>query len=318
MTRPVDPLDLLERSGLDLSAPFTTQVAHAAGLEGKHLVRLVALGLLRRPLRGVYYGAHLEDSLGLRVECVRLVVPEDGVVTDRTAGWLHGSAMALAPNDHLAVPAVAVFQSPGRRLRNEVTVSGERRLSDRDVVEIHGVRVTTPLRTACDLGRLLRRDAAFAALDAMTRLGRFTVDELVIEAERFRGYRGVRQLRAFAPLTDPGAESFGESVLRLRWYDAGPFPRPETQIPVLKPETSLMARLDLGCCAWRYAAEYDGAAFHGPDQEDHDRARRAWIADEGWTVEVFRRADVFGPMQVASARLARGLRLAALRTRHPR
>lgn len=318
MTRPLDPLDLLERSGLDLSTPFTTQVARSAGLESKHLHRLFDLGLLRRPLRGVYYGAHLEDSLELRVECVRLVVPEDGVVTDRTAGWVHGSGMALAPNDHLAVPVVSVFQSPGKRLRNDVTVSGERRLSDRDVVEIHGVRVTTPLRTACDLGRLLRRDGAFAALDAMVRLGRFTVDDLVLEVERFRGYRGVRQLRALAPLADPGAESFGESVLRLRWYDAGSFPRPETQIPVLRSEMSLMARLDLGCSAWRYAAEYDGEAFHGPDQEDHDRTRRAWIADEGWTVEVFRREDVFGRQQTASARLAQGLRVAALRTRHGR
>jgi hypothetical protein len=318
MNRPLDPLDLLERSGLDLSTPFTSQVARAAGLESKHLLRLVEHGLLRRPLRGVYYGAHLEDTLELRVACVRLAVPEDGVVTDRTAGWLHGSAMVLAPNDHLVVPAVSVFQGSSKRLRNDVTASGERRLSDRDVVEVHGLRTTTPLRTACDLGRLLRRDAAFAALDAMTRLGRFTVDDLVVEAERFRGYRGVRQLRALAPLADPGAESFGESVLRLRWYDAGAFPRPETQIPILKPEMSLMARLDLGCRAWRYAAEYDGAAFHGPDQEDHDRARRAWIADEGWTVEVYRRDDVFGPRQNASARLAKGLRLAALRTRHTR
>lgn len=209
MNRPLDPLDLLDRSGLDLSTPFTTPTARAAGLESRHLLRLVDLGLLCRPLRGVYHGAHLEDSLDLRVECVRLVVPEDAVVTDRTAGWLHGSAMALAPNDHLAVPVVSVFQGPGKRLRNDVTVSGERRLADRDVVEIHGVRVTTPLRTACDLGRLLRRDGAFAALDAMARLGRFTLDELVAEVERFRGYRGVRQLRAFAPLTDPGAESFG-------------------------------------------------------------------------------------------------------------
>ena len=318
MNTALDPLDLLDRSALDLSVPFTTLAARAAGLESKHLVRLVDLGLLRRPLRGVYHAAHLEDSLELRVECVRLVVPQDGVVTDRTAGWLHGSAMALAPNDHLVVPAVSVFQSPGKRLRNDLTASGERLLSERDVVEIQGVRVTTPLRTACDLGRLLRRDAALAALDAMTRLGRFTVDDLVVEVGRFRGYRGVRQLRALAPLVDPGAESFGESVLRLRWYDAGLFPRPETQIPVLKPELSLMARLDLGCSAWRYAAEYDGAGFHGSDQEAHDRARRDWIADEGWTVEVFRRDDVFGARQDASARLAKGLRLAALRTRHSR
>lgn len=316
MNRALDPLEILDRSGIDLSVPFTTATARAAGVDSKQLAALVGQGVLGRPLRGVYHGRHLPDSLELRVECIKLVVPQDGVVTDRTAGWLHGSRMVLAPNDHLEVPRVSVFQAPGNRLRNQVTTSGERQLAEHDVVEIRGLRVTTPLRTACDLGRLLRRDAAFAALDAMTRVGQFAVDDLVLEAERFKGYRGVRQLRAFAPLADPGAESFGESVLRLRWYDAGGFPRPETQITVVQPETGLLARLDLGCSEWRFAAEYDGEAFHGPDQAEHDRARRSWLADEGWTVEVFRRADVFGPRNTSSARLAQALRLAYLRIRH--
>lgn len=316
MTRALDPLEILDRSGLDLTVPFTTATARAAGLDSKHLAALVDQGLLVRPLRGVYHGRHLPDSLDLRVACVRLVVPGDGVVTDRTAGWLHGSDVVLAPNDHLVVPQVSVFQSPGNRLRNAVATSGERTLAEHDVVEILGLPVTTPLRTACDLGRLLNRDAAFAALDAMARVGRFTVDDLIAEVQRFRGYRGVRQLRTFAPLADPGSESFGESVLRLRWYDAGSFPRPETQIAVIRPEASLLARLDLGCREWRFAAEYDGEAFHGPEQQAHDQARRDWIAEEGWTVEVFRRKDVFGPRNDASARLAQGLRLAALRTRH--
>ena len=69
-------------------------------------------------------------------------------------------------------------------------------------MEVLGLRVTTPLRTACDLGRLLSRDRAFAALDTMLRLGAFDAEELWAETERFRGMRGVRQLRAFAPLAD--------------------------------------------------------------------------------------------------------------------
>jgi hypothetical protein len=315
-TAPYDPVEGLLGTDLDLTQPFTTRMASAAGLNDRRLARIVETGLLRRPLLGVYHSATLADGLDLRIACLRLVVPDGCVVTDRTAGWLHGAAMTQAPNSHVEVPRVTVFHEPGKRLRNALTASGERRLRSRDVEEVAGLRVTTPLRTACDLGRLVHRDAAFASLDALLRLGRFSHDELLIEVERFKGYRGVRQLRAFAPLADPGAESFGESVLRLRWYDAGMVVRPETQLHVVRPATGQFAFLDVGAREVRYAAEYDGARFHGSDREAHDNERRAWLRDEtGWSVDVFRRDDVFGHGQSAIARLRAGLARAKLRAR---
>ncbi|MCW2786256.1 MAG: hypothetical protein JWP74_2773 [Marmoricola sp.] len=123
--------------------------------------------------------------------------------------------MALAPNDHLVVPRVSAFHLPHHRLENLATDSGSRQLGNGDVMHLQGLPVTTPLRTACDLGRLLHRDSAFAALDALLRLGSFTHEALVNEVSRFRGFRGVRQLRAFAPLADAGAETFGESGVEV-------------------------------------------------------------------------------------------------------
>lgn len=312
MPRHPDPVDLLRRTGLNLDAPFSARTARAHGLSNGRLGRLVDSGLLVRPVRGVYHAAHLADSLELRVACLREVVPRDAVVTDRTAGWLHGADMVLAPGDHLVIPEVQMFQAPGHRLRNAITNSGERGLLPRDVIDLGGLRVTTPLRTACDLGRLLQRDAAFAALDAMLRLGAFNADRLLGEVERFRGYRGVRQLRAFAPLADPGSESFGESALRLRWYDAGGLPRPETQVVVVN-EGGFLARLDLGVRELRYGAEYDGADFHGPDRREHDRRRRERLIEAGWMIDVFRREDVFGRSQRADLILRHSIRLARLR-----
>ncbi len=61
-------------------------------------------------------------------------------------------------------------------------------------MELGGLRVTTPVRTACDLGRLLWRFDALAALDGYLRIG-VDRDEVLLEMPRFRGYRGVRQLR---------------------------------------------------------------------------------------------------------------------------
>ncbi len=289
--RRIDPLERLLASGLDLSAPFTPQMADAAGVDRRHRSKLIADGLLLNPVRGVLHGSHLADSLELRLACLRLVVPVDAVITDRTAGWLHGASMILAPGDHLQPPLVSAFQPPGKRLRNELSASGERGLTDDEIVLLGGVRLTTPLRTACDLGRLLRRDAAWAALDSMLRLQTFTKERLIAEVERFRGYRGVRQLRTFAPLADAGSESFGESVLRLRWYDACLAQPPETQIEI-SSEGGRWARLDIGCRDRRYAAEYDGEDVHQERHAAHDINPRDSIADERRVLDVSPRHHV--------------------------
>lgn len=291
----------LLHSPLDLAGPFTSTDANRAGINRSGLRLLVQDGLLQHPVRGVYDLADREDSLEWRVACLRLVVPDDAVVVDRTAAWLHGAPMALAPGDHLDTPRVAVFRPPGYRLRNDLAISGERSLRSDDVRQLGGLRVTTPLRTACDLGRLVHRDAALAAMDSLARTAEFDVEELLGEVERFKGFRGVRQLRALAPLVDAGAESFGESALRLRWHEAGHLPWPQTQIPVLCGAATY--RIDLGIEERRWGAEYDGEAFHGIDRRAHDERRRARLRAAGWTILVFGRDDVFGRRQNAMERL---------------
>lgn len=218
-----------------------------------------------------------------------------------------GADMILAPGDHLVVPRVQVFCPPGLRLRNELTSSGERRFQPGDVDELHGLRVTSPLRTTCDLGRLLHRDQALAAMDSIARLRHFTGDELVRETGRFRRYRGVRQLRALAPLVDLEAQSPGESILRLRWYDVG-LPRPMCQVPVESPYGTTWC-IDLGLPEERFGAEYDGVDFHGPEQADHDEARRTWLRQgRGWRLVVARRDNVYGRHRDIEATLTREAR----------
>jgi hypothetical protein len=240
------------------------------------------------------------------------VVPGDAVVTDRTAGWLHGAPMILAPGDHVEVPALSMYRPPGLRLRGKLVDSGERTFRDDDVVTVGGVLVTTPLRTACDLGRLLHRDQGMAALDALHRSGGFTVPELVAAVERFRGQRGVRRLRDLAPLTDGRSESPGESVLRLRWRDCSDLPVPNPQIPVRGPDGPCF--LDLGVEALRYAAEYDGAAWHTEETREHDERRRDWLRrHQGWIIDVLRAPNVYGRAQDADVILRRGIAAARRR-----
>ena len=292
------PPDNLVQQFLLLPAerPFTSVEARELGLRYADLRRLVGHALLRRPIRGVYVAAALPDTLELRVAILKLVVPETCVVTDRTAGWLWGANMILAPNDHLGAPLLSVFSPPGHRLRNGLTSSGERRLASDDVVELNGLLVTTPLRTACDLGRLLHRDQAIAALDSLAALGHFSLDELLAAVERYKGYRGVIQLRWLVLIVDPRSQSPGESILRLRWLDAG-LPRPQCQVEVPTPWGRPYA-IDIGLPELRFGGEYDGEEFHGEEQEAHDLTRRRWLGEErGWLIEVARKENIHGRQQ---------------------
>lgn len=287
--------------------PFTRTRAHELGMTDHVLHGACRRGRLRRLLRGVYADVSLADTLALRAQALRLVVPPDCFVADRTAAWLHG-ADALAPNEHLTVPTVSVFRRPGfGRLRNQLTTSGERGVRLRDLTVVHDLVATTPLRTALDLGRLQRRDVALAGMDAMARIGAVTTEELLADVERFARMRGVVQLRQLAPLVDGLSGSAGESTLRLRWLDAG-LPRPTLQIPVRRPDGRYFY-LDMGLPEHRFGAEYDGVDWHSsPAQCRRDRFRRKWLREEeAWTLLVHTREQVYG-QQLAMVQLTEAWR----------
>jgi hypothetical protein len=283
--------------------PFMVGEALDLGLDRHLLCDLVAVGALVRPTRRVYVDATLPDSLDLRAAIVRLVLPPDTFLTDRVAAWVLGATMALAPGDHLVVPPLTVFCLPTRtRMRRAIASGGERGVLARDLCEVRGLVLTTPLRTALDLGRLQQRDLAMAGMDSLAREGLYDPADLIPELVRFRRYRGVRQLRALVPLVDPGSASFGESALKLRWCDAG-LPRARTQVPVLRPDGARYY-IDLGHEGTLTGAEYDGEEWHGPEQVEHDHSRRLWLRrDAGWALEVFTRDRVFGPHQDATEAL---------------
>lgn len=300
-----DPIFLDVASRLPTDTPFTRAMAHQFGVTDKVLHRLVLQGYLRRPIRGVYVAAQVPESIVLRCNMLSLVVPPGSFITDRSAAWLHAGDRALAPNEHLAPPPISCFRpSDGGRLRNELTASGEREIEPRDLQDIHGVVVTTPLRTALDLGRLQKnRDLKLHGMDTMLGLRVFSHEQMLAEIPRFNRRRGVVMLRVLAPLADGGSASFGESALRLRWYDGG-LPRPRTQIPV-DLDGRVLFYLDMGLEDLLFAAEYEGEAWHGEDRASHDEERRDWLEQQrNWAIEIFRKPSVFGQHQDADRRLA--------------
>jgi hypothetical protein len=276
------------------NGPFRTSAHSAAGLTRHQLERGLAEGSLRRVVTGAVVDGELADSLELRARSVALVLSRDHIVCDRTAAWLHG-VDTLLYQEHEILPAVEVCALRGHEPSVRSGVDGRTRdLSPHDVTEIDGVRVTTPLRTALDLGCHLRRREAYAALVAFARNHGLERAELQREALRFKRRRGVRQLRELMPLVDPRIESARESWTILAILDAGlPAPEPQVWIEVDGVPTW---RLDFAYRLAKVCVEYDGFAAHEAtlEQRAYDERRRAWLRAHGWTVIVIRNGDFTG------------------------
>ena len=306
--------DLRPGGPLPTDRPFTLADVPASP---RDVALLVKEGHLRRVVRGVFVATSVRDTLGTRARALSLVVPPEAVVTDRTAAWLHGVDVLL-PGEQESVPAVQVFdRKKGGRFRRPGTASGQRIMPESDVVVIDGVRVTTPLRTAMDLGRNRLPERGFAQCEAMVRAG-VDRDEICSSIDRFRGYRWVRSLRSFASLLDSRPQSIPESIMRFRWYQVSP-PYPEPQRPVTGPRGEPWA-LDLGVDDLYFAVEYDGREFHDSQAaRAHDGERRGWIErNTPWTIKVVRSDNLFGasadfelllPGWIREARASLGQRL---------
>ncbi|MGH3346678.1 MAG: hypothetical protein ACRDO4_06830 [Nocardioides sp.] len=289
-----------DRCPLPLDRPFTRQQAAALGVGPKLLRRAAELSLVREVVRGAYAVAQLRDTIELRAGALSLVVSDGAVVTDRTAAWLHDIDVLPRRAVHEPVP-VDVFSAGSSRLRRPGVNSGIRSLRDDEVVEIGGVALTSMTRTALDLGRMMTRYDAIGALDAFLRAG-VPRHELEWGVHRFKGYRGVIQLRELVIFADPRAESMPESALRLHGFDGG--------LPLLVPQVWVedVRRVDLGVPELRYAAEYLGERFHGEDdQREDDAGRREWLEDRWWVVDDFWKDDLYGPHAHPAATMRTGI-----------
>lgn len=292
---------------LPFERPFTHLQARESGVSRNVLGRLVRTGLLRRVFPGVYVDSAVPDDQLSRTRALGLILPATAVVTDETAGWVH-MVDVDPPGAHVVAPPIHVFQMPGAtRIRKSGCAGGERTLAAYDVVVVNGIRTTTMLRTALDMGRLRSRDRAIAALDGFLRHGDFSRADLLAQVERFRGMRGVVQLRELAPFADGRAESPAESVVRLRCAEAG-LPHFEPQVEVRRHGGWLeRAVLDLANERLRFAVEYDGRAWHtSPEQRSRDRHRRGWLrAEEGWGFAVLEDQHVYAPDRGRTAHVVR-------------
>lgn len=216
------------------------------------------------------------------------------VISGHAAAALHGAQWVA---DDLPVDVTGSHPRAPRGI-----VAHRDALLDGEVMVIDGMAVTTPARTAFDLGRWCSVEAV-ARLDALGNASRFEQTDVLAVARRHPRARGVRRLISALDLYDPGAQSPRETWLRLLLIDAG-FPRPQTQIPVLGPDGHPRYYLDMGWPDARVAAEYDGEQ-HRLDREQyrHDIIRSEYIERLGWrrvrVVAGDRRAGIVRRTQLA-------------------
>ncbi|KRF11603.1 hypothetical protein ASG90_17975 [Nocardioides sp. Soil797] len=247
---------------------------------------------VRRLITGVYCSTDVEDSLELRAHCLSLVLPDDAVVCDRTAAWLWG-VNVHDPDERFDLPALEIVVPPGHvRIRRRNVRGMERALQEDEIVELGGVRVTTPVRTALDLACLRGRWGALAVLDAFMAEHDISARDYARALSRFAGRRGVTQARELSALATYKAESTGESWTRGAIIDAG-LPVPEPQVEIIE-NGKVVARIDLAYRRLRIAVEYDGEEFHGEDRREHDETRRSWLRENGWYVIVVRKDQLRG------------------------
>jgi hypothetical protein len=259
-------------SGMDSREPFIGSEALGCGALSRHQLR----ARYRAVFPNVYLSRDAQVSLELRISAAWLWSGRAATIVGAAASALHGAKWI--PDD---VP-VELNHSNTRPPRGVLTRRDA--LLDGETQTLDGRTVTTPERTAFDIGRRGAVHSAVVRLDALARATGFKVDDVLRVTRCHPHSPGLRRLETALELVDPGAESPRESYLRLLLIDAG-LPRPQTQIPVLGTDGIPVAYLDLGWEDQMVAVEYDGD-HHRTDRRQYvkDIRRQEMLERMGWII----------------------------------
>jgi len=234
--------------------------------------------LTRRSLARDNVAIHRDVYLPRDVELTALIRAQAAWLA--TGATLGGSSAAAALGTKWLDPSAPAEVVRADRHAPAGIVVHSWKLVPGEVYRVRGVAVTTPARTAFDIGRTRPVDHAIAAVDALLNATRITPLDVLAVADAHPGERGVARLRRVLDLADGGAESPQETRVRLLVVRGG-LPRPETQI--VFPQ--LHIRVDMGWRRWKVAVEYDGV------QHWTDGRQRAWDIERivlleaaGWAV----------------------------------
>ena len=173
--------------------PFRSRDAlnHFASRRAFHEAHRV--GQLRWIAYSLSVDANVPDSVRVRAQAARLVVPKHAVASDDYAAFVLGADTRSPGSRWEQRPRYLVQHTRYRSTADYALVRQSNNIPDADVIDIDGLRLTTPARTAADLLRLKRRPYALAAGDAMARADLVTSDELTSYLAPLRHLPGLLQ-----------------------------------------------------------------------------------------------------------------------------
>lgn len=286
--------------------PWTRAQLLAAGWSVGQVERAVGVGVMRRVRRGLFDSALDPSAAATGIEGLRGILDRldpRAALSHETAGQLH--SLWVPWPERSGVQVTVAGQS--ERTDNGLTIHGSR-LPEEFVVRVQGLRVTSPARTAMDLGRGRSLPDALIAVDGAARHLLGAEDDRVARRIRRRelapaalddakavlesayasvwSWPGTRVLRQALDRLDPASESPLESRSR-GWFVLGELPPPRIAWPV----QGASGRLYYADFLWESAGligEADGLEKYGttPDEQRRrlrdQRRRQDDLEAAGW------------------------------------
>jgi hypothetical protein len=297
----------------------------AAGYTDQALAHALRHGTFERPRRGAYVDGPQWRALSAEQRYV--VRSRAAYLQSQTAVWAsHTSAVAIngGPLWGLDLTEVHLSRDDGRSGRREAGIrqhSGRARQGD--LVEVHGLRASSPLRASLEVATVGSLASALVVTNFFLHRGDFTLGQLT---ERYDGAmdRWPYSLHTgiVLRLADPRIESVGESRVVLFLWRAG-ICVPEKQFAVYDGGV-LVARLDFADPERGFWIEFDGRGKYaehlraGEDVTDavlREKRREDRVRElTGWRCFRITWADLDDPARL-EARLRRFIAAAAPRGR---
>lgn len=280
--------------------PFAVEEARQFGLTWESL----QAKSWRRMSRGQYVWVALRHDIELRLQAVDLRLPARSAFSGQTAAWIQGRDVSPCDPIEVTVPRdLPVRARAGVRLRRAS-------LPESDITICRGFRVTTTLRTTCDLGSRRDLTESTVAIDMATHAGVTDLKSINRYVDENPGSKGIRRLRRALALADPRSESPMETRLRLELVKAR-LPKPAVQEELYDEHGQFLARADLYYSDVRLAIEFDGQDHK--DRLGPDLRRQNALLNAGYRIVRFTAADL--RVRGAAASQVRRIRDELLRPR---
>jgi very-short-patch-repair endonuclease len=264
-----------------LGRPFRREDARRAGVTPSQLRGQ----RFNSPFYNVHTVGGLPDLLS-RCAAAGLVLPDDALFSDHTAGALLDLPVPRDPRLHVTRP------TPGSLIRRRGMAGHVRHVSSEEIWTLGTIAFTSPARTFFDLAETVGRPALVAFADALLRSRLDDPGSLLRKIADRTGRRGTETARLALMSADPRAESPMESQLRILLIDGG-LPAFDVNVDLRDSNGLFIARADLYLEQARVLAEYDGDQHRtDPVQFARDVRRRAALAAAGFIQLRFTASDV--------------------------